>query len=206
MFHNTINSFIICLDKEGALQEERIFIGGGIKMKKLRVFLVISVILLLVYFFYNVMYFYYKTPVSVDIDKPFNDLKKIAIEYKISYNSVLANVTTLLLGFLWVILLAIKTEISELKIKSPAEIFLFIVANISYILSLISNSKWKERIISSFWDLNIIELKDGKEIIRGPDIFCDHINAYADFQQHFFILGIITTAVLLLLAKFKITK
>lgn len=166
-------------------------------MKLLRIILMLVVIIFVGYFIFDGLQNYIAEPKTVDL-KEFNEARKIAIDLKAQENTERINLTVLLLGFLWLILLAEKSDFAKIKIQYKSEIVLFIIANICYILSLLANFLWKSRMVAAYWDLSTIKEK----ALMVPDILCKHINALSEAQFRFFIIGIVSTALLLLLARF----
>lgn len=161
----------------------------------------ISTFVIVIILAYSVHYAWsnYRTePKTVDL-KTYNEATKIGVDLKVQGNNEWVNLTVLLMGFLWVIIIAEKAEFTKIKIQYPSEVILFIAANISYILSLSANFLWKNRIVAAYLDINI----DRTKAIEVPNILCRHINALSEVQFTFFILGIVSTALLLLFARFK---
>lgn len=166
-------------------------------MKVLSWIATVAIVIILAYSIYYASSNYRTEPKTVDL-KTYNEAIKIGVDLKVQGNNEWVNLTVLLMGFLWAIIIAEKAEFTKIKIQSPSEIILFIAANISYILSLWANFLWKNRVVAAYLDINV----DRSKVVEVPNILCRHINALSEVQFTFFILGILSTTLLILFARF----
>jgi hypothetical protein len=166
-------------------------------MKILRFTLMLIVVIVVGYYLWDGLRNFIAQPMTVDL-KEFNEARKMAVDLKVQENTEWVQLTILLLGFLWIILLAEKAEFEKIKIRYGSEIVLFCIANICYIFSLLANYLWKSRMITAYWDISLVKEK----AVEVPDILCNHINFLSEAQFAFFILGIISTVMLFLFVRF----
>ncbi|HUT72145.1 MAG TPA: hypothetical protein VMW89_15860 [Desulfatiglandales bacterium] len=158
---------------------------------------VVIFILIVAYFVYSAVANFLNVPKTVDL-KTLNEARRIAIDLKVQSNAEWANITFLLLGFIWVVLLAEKADFTKLRIQNPPEILFFITTNVCYVFSLIANFIWKNRLVAAYWDIPI----NCRKPIEVPDILCKHLSALSNEQFIFLILGIVSTGLLLLFSRF----
>jgi hypothetical protein len=163
----------------------------------IRTGLFILVIIIVGYLVFDALNNFVSQPQTVNL-KTFNEPRQISVELKIKVNGELARYVVILLGFLWIILLAEKSEFSKLKIEYPLEILLFVTANICFLFSLTANFVWQNRITAAYWDISVAN--EGS--IKVPDLLCKHLIELSNIQFLFFLIGITLTLLLLVFSRY----
>ena len=166
-------------------------------IQTLRIVIFLGIIFIVAYSIYDAVKYFITEPQTVDL-KVFSEPRKIAVDVKIKGNSEWANRAVLLLGFLWVILLAEKSEFVKIKIKYPLEILLFITANVCFVFSLAAHFVWENRIVAAYWDIGVPK----GEFTEVPDLLCKHMSELSNIQFIFFIAGISVTLLLLVFSRY----
>lgn len=151
------------------------------------------IIIFLLIGYFSVLYFYFPEKSLNVLDKDFFtplECKKIAIDLQTKIHDEFTNNTTLLIGFLWAALIISNEYKINISLLST-EFVLFILANIFFVSSLAVNYFSKKTLIAIYWELG-----------RQTNIY-GSIDNYYSLQFGFFILGIITTVIILFVIKNK---
>ena len=159
---------------------------------KLQCFAVIAVPLALAYFIFENINAYLTFPQSFPL-REWTEGLRVALDLKTKMNETWANLTVVVLGFLWLIWVVGRTDYGRLMIQTLPDKLLFFYANISYLLSYLAYFFWADGIIRSYWDASI-----GTSV---PDVTSDFLECFSRSQFIFFVFGIICTGLLLWFTK-----